>query len=309
MTAHSAHGNVATPRIRGQPRQDPGLDDSTRHGWEQVADLLDRRESKPVQGRLGQHTLLRELIGAARETVSWDLIACLLTVARFCGNKTELEVANHWCADSACEDLLGVPFEALHHTRPLPQSGHSSRAKDTAFANISSHATKVASGWSLSSVATTSRAPTLKAKPESAGKPRRATRATGAPTAIKSTSAQSVIRRPAADLRSLRRQHRRPPRERKPVARGTMPASARAPGGHPSWKTGVMSSTARISSICRRTISLLERGKYSFSPLTSRSAATVFVSAVIVERRGGHTKGWEGKVGEWVRLWTGGPGT
>ncbi len=67
--------------------------------------------------RLGLHTLLRELTGAGRETVCWELVACILTVARFCGNKSELEVAERWYADSALEDLLGVPFEAIHHTR------------------------------------------------------------------------------------------------------------------------------------------------------------------------------------------------
>lgn len=137
----------------------PGLDESTRHGWEHVADLLEGRESKPVQGRLGQplppapdhsrwipvdvaslvvervrdfgevylalalwrrlglHTLLRELIVAGRETVPWELVACILTIARFCGNKSELEVAERWYAHSALEDLLGVPFATIHHTR------------------------------------------------------------------------------------------------------------------------------------------------------------------------------------------------
>ena len=41
--------------------------------------------------RLGLHTLLRELIEPGRESVSWELIACILTVARFCGNKSVFE--------------------------------------------------------------------------------------------------------------------------------------------------------------------------------------------------------------------------
>jgi len=67
--------------------------------------------------RLGLHTLLGELIEPGREVVPWELVACILTVAGFCGNKSELEVAERWYADSALEDLLGVPFEAIHHTR------------------------------------------------------------------------------------------------------------------------------------------------------------------------------------------------
>ena len=128
----------------------PGLDEEVRRGWEEVVDLLEGRETAPVQGRLGKplpsvrarqwtevdvrglrvervrdfgevylalalwrrlglHTLLRELIEPGRERVDWELVACILTVARFCGNKSELEVAERWYADSALEDLLGVP--------------------------------------------------------------------------------------------------------------------------------------------------------------------------------------------------------
>jgi transposase len=67
--------------------------------------------------RLGLHTLLRELIEPGREEVPWELVACILTVARFCGNRSELEVAERWYADSALEDLLGVPFGQIHHMR------------------------------------------------------------------------------------------------------------------------------------------------------------------------------------------------
>jgi hypothetical protein len=46
--------------------------------------------------RLGLHTLLREVIEDGRVCVSWELTACILTIARFCGNKSELEVAERW---------------------------------------------------------------------------------------------------------------------------------------------------------------------------------------------------------------------
>ena len=110
----------------------PGLDEDKRLSWENVGDLLEGRDPAPVQGRLGEplppprqwmqvdvrglrvervrdfgevylalslwrrlglHTLLRELIAPGRASVSWELIAGILTVARFCGNKSELEVA------------------------------------------------------------------------------------------------------------------------------------------------------------------------------------------------------------------------
>ncbi len=58
--------------------------------------------------RLGLHQLLKELFKPGKEQVQWELIACILVIARICGNKSELEVAQRWYADSALEDLLGV---------------------------------------------------------------------------------------------------------------------------------------------------------------------------------------------------------
>jgi transposase len=135
----------------------PGLDRRTRHGWEAVADLLEGRTpavqgplgenlsaTPPAQWaqvdlrgirvervrefgqiylalalwrRLGLHTLLQEILAAGQEDVPWDLTACILTVARFCGQRSELEVAERWYADSALEDLLGVPFGHINDAR------------------------------------------------------------------------------------------------------------------------------------------------------------------------------------------------
>jgi len=67
--------------------------------------------------RLGLHTLLGQLIQSGREEVPWELTACILTLARFCGQKSELEVAQRWYADSALEDLLGVPLAHLNDAR------------------------------------------------------------------------------------------------------------------------------------------------------------------------------------------------
>lgn len=156
---------VKTVRTAKGPRQElvatlgkeSGLESNSRHGWEQVADLLEGR-TPAVQGQLGQklpeapppqwaqvdvsgvrvervrefgtiylalslwrrlglHTLLKELIESGREEVPWDLTACILTLARFCGQKSELEVAQRWYADSALGDLLGVPFGQVNDAR------------------------------------------------------------------------------------------------------------------------------------------------------------------------------------------------
>jgi transposase len=158
---------VKTVRTAAGPRQQvvatlgkaPGLESRTRHGWEEVADLLAGRAPQPVQGRLGEplaaptprpqwaqvdlggvrvervrdfgqvylalslwrrlglHTLLGELIEPGAEQVAWELTACILTLARFCGQQSELEVAERWYADSALEDLLGVPFARVNDAR------------------------------------------------------------------------------------------------------------------------------------------------------------------------------------------------
>ena len=156
---------VKTVRTAKGPRQEvvatlgkePGLERRTRHGWEDVADLLEGRtpaeqgelgralpRTPPTQWaqvdlrgvrvervrdfgqvylalslwrRLGLHTLLQKLMEAGREEVPWELTACILTVARFCGPRSELEVAERWYADSALEDLLGVPFSQVNDAR------------------------------------------------------------------------------------------------------------------------------------------------------------------------------------------------
>ena len=156
---------VKTVRTAKGPRQEivaslgkvPGLESWTRHGWEQVGDLLEGR-TPAVQGELGQplpatpqpqwvqvdlsgvrvervrdfgqvylglslwrrlglHTLLREMIEPGQEAVPWDLTACILTLARFCGQRSELEVAERWYADSVLEDLLGVSLSQVNEAR------------------------------------------------------------------------------------------------------------------------------------------------------------------------------------------------
>ena len=157
---------VRTVRTAKGPRQEvvaslgktPGLDQRSRHGWDNICDLLEGRSPAPRQAelgpplseesppqwaqvdlrgvsvervrdfgqiylalslwrRLGLHQILKELIEPGGEKVSWELTACILTIARFCGQKSELEVAERWYADSALEDLLGVPFPQINESR------------------------------------------------------------------------------------------------------------------------------------------------------------------------------------------------
>lgn len=67
--------------------------------------------------RLDLHGVLEKLWQPGKEKVPWELVACILTVARFCGQRSELEVAERWYADSALEDLLGVSWKRINDAR------------------------------------------------------------------------------------------------------------------------------------------------------------------------------------------------
>ncbi len=53
-----------------------------------------RRRVAASLGKLDE--LLAGLLPAGRESVSWSQVAALLTVARFCAQRSELGVAEHW---------------------------------------------------------------------------------------------------------------------------------------------------------------------------------------------------------------------
>jgi len=134
----------------------PGLDERLRAGWDAIDDLLEGctparqlelhahpppatplwravdprgvrvervREFGEVYlalslwRRLGLHTLLSERMPCGREAVAWESIACLLTLARFCAQPSELGVAERWYQRTALEDLLGVAWEKINADR------------------------------------------------------------------------------------------------------------------------------------------------------------------------------------------------
>lgn len=115
-------GRLGAPLVATEPASAPA-----RAAWTQV-DLRGLRVERvrefgrvylglAVWRRLGLHTLLRTLIPEGKEEVPWELTACILTLARFCDQKSELEVAERWYAGSALEDLLGVPFGQVNESR------------------------------------------------------------------------------------------------------------------------------------------------------------------------------------------------
>lgn len=67
--------------------------------------------------RLGLHTLLRELIPTGREDLPWETVVCVLSIARFCAQPSELGVAERWYQRTALEDLLGLPWAKINDDR------------------------------------------------------------------------------------------------------------------------------------------------------------------------------------------------
>lgn len=67
--------------------------------------------------RLKLDELLASLLGAGRESVDWATVASVLVAARFCAQRSELGLAEHWYETTALEDLLGVPPALINDDR------------------------------------------------------------------------------------------------------------------------------------------------------------------------------------------------
>ena len=67
--------------------------------------------------RLKLDQLLAGLLPAGREAVGWSQVAALLTVARFCAQRSELGVAEHWYGTTALDELLGIDERAVNDAR------------------------------------------------------------------------------------------------------------------------------------------------------------------------------------------------
>ena len=66
---------------------------------------------------LGLDQLLSHLMPSGREEVSWEQVAAILTIARFCEPSSELHIADTWYRRTALDDLLGVAVQQVHHRR------------------------------------------------------------------------------------------------------------------------------------------------------------------------------------------------
>jgi len=132
----------------------PGLDKEERIGWEEIGRILDGKPRVPlylfdepeeipewatvnIRGvqverlrsfgdvylalalwrRLRLDDFCSEHIKTGREDIPWSIMACILTLARFCAPSSELQIADFWYGTTALDDLLGVSREKINDDR------------------------------------------------------------------------------------------------------------------------------------------------------------------------------------------------
>lgn len=132
----------------------PGLDEEERIGWEEIGRILtgrpnhqdslfEKAEEAPswatvdisrvsverlrsfgdvylallLWHRLGFTEFCNEHMTEGRESIRWSVMACLLSVARFCAPSSELQIAESWYGKTALDDLLGVPEDSVNDDR------------------------------------------------------------------------------------------------------------------------------------------------------------------------------------------------
>ena len=67
--------------------------------------------------QLGLKEFLDRTIPAGREEISWSLMALVLVLCRLCDPSSELHIAEHFYAQSALSDLLGIAAEKINEQR------------------------------------------------------------------------------------------------------------------------------------------------------------------------------------------------
>ena len=67
--------------------------------------------------QLGLKNFLDRTIPAGQEDIPWSLMALVLVLCRLCDPSSELHIAEHFYAESALADLLGIPVEKVNEQR------------------------------------------------------------------------------------------------------------------------------------------------------------------------------------------------
>jgi transposase len=67
--------------------------------------------------QLGLREFLDRTVPSGREDVPWSLMALVLVLCRLCNPSSELHIAEHFYAQSALADLLGIPADKVNEQR------------------------------------------------------------------------------------------------------------------------------------------------------------------------------------------------
>jgi len=86
--------------------------------------------------RLKLDELLASLLPAGRESVAWSQVAALLTIARFCAQRSELGVAEHWYDTTALDELLGIDTHLVNDARLYRTLDQLGQHKDALCAHL-----------------------------------------------------------------------------------------------------------------------------------------------------------------------------
>ena len=124
-------------RQLGQTQQTPDCDGPQ---WE-MADLRNLRVERvrefgnvflamSLWRRLGLHELLEQLLPQGRETIPWKDVAAVLTVGKFCGQASELSIAQNWFSRTALEEIVSASPENINDDRLYRGLDHLAQHKD-----------------------------------------------------------------------------------------------------------------------------------------------------------------------------------
>ena len=128
------------------------LNEKQRKTWKQVANqvdgkpiirgLFDREEDQRVEAvkigkvrverlrrfgdvwlglalwrKLGLDEFFAKQMDRGRETIDWDVMSCVSTIARFCYPSSELAICERWIDQTAMDDILGIDIRAISEDR------------------------------------------------------------------------------------------------------------------------------------------------------------------------------------------------
>lgn len=74
--------------------------------------------------------LLRRVMPRGQGKISWDIVATILSLARFCEPSSELHLADTWYQRTSLDDLMGVPAERVNPDRLYRAHDHLLKHKD-----------------------------------------------------------------------------------------------------------------------------------------------------------------------------------